>query len=89
MKRRKERKWRFYWKNIGGLGRLNRLVAGVASLAAAARLQDENKGAALGLAVMGADLLFAALLGWCPARALLRRPTRRAYRRHYPPAESD
>ncbi|MBU4175168.1 MAG: hypothetical protein KKB90_01090 [Actinobacteria bacterium] len=28
-KKEKELKWRFYWKNIDGLGRFNRLVGGL------------------------------------------------------------
>jgi hypothetical protein len=82
-KKEKKEKWRFWWKNIGGLGRINRLLAGVALLGLAWVIQDDKKKSAFA-ALMAADMLIAALLKWCPARAFLKWPTKRARLRHYP-----
>lgn len=81
--KKNEEKWRFYWKNIDGLGRINRLIIGALAIAGAVAMKDEPK-KALFLVIMGVDFLMAALLQWCPLRAMLRMPSRRAYRRHYP-----
>lgn len=78
-----KKKWKFFWKNIDGLGRINRLAAGIAALAAAFYSQ-QDKVKSIALTVMGLDLVFAGLVKWCPMRAILKRPTRRAYRAHYP-----
>lgn len=84
--KKKNVKWRFFWKNVGGLGRLNRLAAGIAALALASQMKEDQKNAAA-LAAFGMYLaVVGGLLGWCSLRALLKRPTKRAFRRHFPEA---
>lgn len=84
-KEKKEKKrWKFFWKNVAGLGRLNRLVAGAAMIYAATQMKDDPEKAAP-LAAFGAYLIVVGgLLGWCSLRALFKRPTKRARLRHYP-----
>jgi hypothetical protein len=84
-KEKKEKKrWKFFWKNIGLGGRLNRLAAGAAMIYAATQMKEDPEKAA-GLAAFGGYLVVVGgLLGWCSLRALLRKPTKRARRRHYP-----
>jgi Inner membrane protein YgaP-like, transmembrane domain len=78
-------KWKMFWKNVDGLGRLNRLVAGAAIIYLA--LQDKEKGPNPLLVGFGAYLIVVGgLLQWCSLRALLKKPTKRAFRRHYPEA---
>ena len=79
-KKEKELKWRFYWKNIDGLGRFNRLVGGLLLLALAWSVKDDLK-KAVPAGLMGVDLIAAGLLRWCPLRAFLKRPTWIARRR--------
>jgi len=79
-KKEKELKWRFYWKNIDGLGRLNRLVGGLLLLALSWSVKDDRKKAVPAF-LMGLDLIVAGLLKWCPLRAFLKRPTWMARRR--------
>jgi hypothetical protein len=81
--KRNEVKWRFYWKNIDGLGRINRVLMGLLALAGAYTMKDDPK-KAMFLVIMSMDFFFAALLGWCPGRALLKMPSRKAFRKHYP-----
>lgn len=82
-KKKEKEKWKFFWKNIDGLGRFNRLMVGLGLIAAAAMSrEDKLKSAALGLA--GVVFLVDAYLAWCSLRALLKKPSKRAYRRHYP-----
>jgi carbon starvation protein CstA len=85
-KRKEKKKWKFFWKNIGGLGRLNRMIAGIALIAAAA-LSREDKMKSAALAGTGAVFLVDAYLAWCSLRALLKKPSKRAYLRHYPKAD--
>jgi hypothetical protein len=87
-KQKKEKKrWKFLWKNVGGLGRLNRIAAGAALLYGASKLKDDPEKAAV-LAGFGTYLIvIGGLLGWCSLRALLHKPTRRARLRHYPETE--
>lgn len=78
-------KWKFFWKNVGGLGRLNRLVAGVVFIFLAVRDKESGPnhlllGFGLYLVIVGG------LLRWCSLRAALKKPTKRAYLRHYPEA---
>ncbi|MHB8895455.1 MAG: YgaP family membrane protein [Candidatus Geothermincolia bacterium] len=84
-KEKKEKQsWKFFWKNVGGLGRLNRLVAGIAMIYGATKIKDDTKKAAA-LAAFGTYLVvIGGLLGWCSLRATFKKPTKRAYRRHYP-----
>jgi Inner membrane protein YgaP-like, transmembrane domain len=77
--------WKFMWKNVDGLGRLNRLVAGVVIIYLAT--QNKEKGSNPLLVGFGAYLIVVGgLLKWCSLRALLKKPTRRAFLRHYPEA---
>ena len=87
-KQKKEKKrWKFLWKNITWMGRLNRIVAGAALLYGASKLKDDPEKAAL-LAGAGTYLIvIGGLLGWCSLRALLHMPTKRARLRHYPETE--
>ena len=78
-------KWKLFWKNVDGLGRLNRLVAGVVIIFLAT--QNKEKGPNPLLIGFGADLLVVGgLLRWCSLRALLKKPTKMAFLRHYPEA---
>ena len=83
-KKKKKKKWRFFWKNIGCLGRLNRLVAGAGLIAAAYMAKDEEEGIALLLAGWGAAFIFDGLMRWSVWRAIFRRPSKSAYRKRYP-----
>ena len=76
--------WKFFWKNVDGLGRINRMGAGAALLIAASQIKDKQKAALL--ALPGAYMLTVGFLRWCSLRALLKKPTKRAFRRHYPEA---
>ena len=73
----KDDKWHFLWKNIDGLGKFNRIVAGV-GLLAAAFMNKQSKLLALIMGAIGLDLVASGFMHWCLLRALLRRPTRRA-----------
>ena len=68
-KQKKEKKrWKFLWKNVGGLGRLNRIAAGAALLYGASKLKDDPEKAAV-LAGFGTYLIvIGGLLGWCSLR---------------------
>jgi len=78
-------KWKIYWKNVDGLGRLNRLVAGAVIIFLAT--QNKEKGPNPLLIGFGAYLIVVGgLLRWCSLRALLKKPTKRAFLRHYPDA---
>jgi hypothetical protein len=85
-KKKKEKKpeWKFFWKNVDGLGRINRMAAGAALLALAFQNKDEGPNPLMLCA--GVYLLVVGFLRWCSLRALLRKPTKRAYLRHYPEA---
>jgi hypothetical protein len=74
--------WHFFWKNIGGLGMLLRVLGGIALIMWARSKEDDPKATAA--TVYGATMIFDGLCRWCPLRAVLRNPTKRAYRRHYP-----
>lgn len=78
--------WKFFWKNVDGLGMLLRVGAGIAFLAAARMSKDDKKRASL-LTVLGVMEVAFGLLKWCPLRALRGKPTKRAYLKHYPEAE--
>lgn len=77
-------KWKFFWKNVGGFGMLLRVASGVALIAAAAGLSGEDDPKAQMLSVMGGVFIIEGLLRWCSLRALFKRPTRKAFLRHYP-----
>jgi Protein of unknown function (DUF2892) len=81
-----KKKWKFFWKNVTGLGRLLRLGAGAALVYAGQQAEDENQ--KMMMTGFGAYLIvFGGLLGWCSLRALLHKPTKRARLRHYPEGE--
>jgi len=87
-KQKKEKqRWKFLWKNVGGLGRLNRIAAGAALLYAASKMKDDPEISAALMAFGGYLIVIGGLLGWCSLRALLHKPTKRARRRHYPETE--
>lgn len=75
-------KWKFFWKNVDGLGRLNRMGAGAALIFLAT--QNKEKGPNPFLLGFGAYLIFVGFLRWCSLRAIFRKPTKRAFLRHYP-----
>jgi len=78
-----EAKWGFFWKNIGGLGRLMRLSLGAALLLAAREMkEDKNKSGLLQLTA--AWLFVEGFFRWAPWRALLRHPSKHARLSHYP-----
>lgn len=80
-------KWKFCWKNVGWFGMLLRIGMGIALLAAAKSAGDDKKKAgALGL--LGLMEIKFGLLRWCPLRAIRKKPTKRAFRRHYPEADA-
>lgn len=83
-KRAKKPEWKFFWKNVDGLGRINRMGAGAALLALAFQNKDEGPNPLMVCA--GAYLLVVGFLRWCSLRALLKKPTKRAFLRHYPEA---
>ena len=56
--KKNEEKWRFYWKNIDGLGRINRLLMGLLALAGAVAMKDDPK-KALFLVLMSMDFFIA------------------------------
>lgn len=76
-------KWKFFWKNVGGLGMLLRVGMGIALLAAAKMSSEDKKRAAV-LGVLGLMEIKFGLLKWCPLRAIRKKPTKRAFLRHYP-----
>jgi hypothetical protein len=76
--------WKFFWKNVDGLGRINRMGTGAALIFAGSQMKDSQKAALLVLP--GVYLLTVGFLRWCSLRALFRKPTKRAFRRHYPEA---
>jgi len=81
-----KKKWKFFWKNVNGLGRLLRVGLGLAFIAGAAVTAEEDAKTARLLGAAGAYLVFVGMLRWCSLRALLKKPTKRAYLRHYPEA---
>ena len=82
--RKEKKKWKLLWKNVSVLGRLNRIAAGAGAIALASRMKDDEQKAML-LTGFGVYLIvIGGLLGWCSLRALLKAPTKRAFRRHYP-----
>jgi len=87
-KAKKEKKrWKFLWKNVGGLGRLNRIAAGVALLYGASKMKDDTEKAAAMVGFGTYLIVIGGLLGWCSLRAVCKKPTKRAFRRHYPDTE--
>jgi len=76
-------KWRFYWKNVGWFGMLWRMAAGVIILSQVKSIKDDPQTQGL-LALIGGAFLLEGLLRWCPLRAILRKPSKRALRRHLP-----
>lgn len=78
-------KWKFFWKNVDGLGRINRMAAGAGLIYLANKMKDEGPQATL-LTAFGVYLLVVGFLRWCSLRALFKKPTRRAFKRHYPKA---
>ena len=74
--------WHFFWKNIGGLGMILRVLGGIAIIMWARTNVEDPKAKAA--SAYGAMMIFDGLLRWCSLRAILKRPTKSAYRRHYP-----
>lgn len=81
--KKKKKKWRFFWKNIGPLGVLNRLAAGSALLGFA-YLNKEDKAISGIAALWGLAFLFDAVMKWSVWRAIFKWPSRHAYRKRYP-----
>jgi len=84
-KKAKKPEWKFFWKNVDGLGRINRMAAGALFIFLAVRDKEAGPnplllGFGLYLVIVGG------LLRWCSLRALLKKPTKRASLRHYPEA---
>jgi hypothetical protein len=77
-----EEEWHFFWKNIGWFGMLLRVLGGVAIIMWARSNKEDSK--AMAATVYGASMIFDGLCRWCSLRAILKKPTKRAYRRHYP-----
>ena len=80
--------WKFFWKNVDGLGRINRMAAGALFVYLASTMKEKNSNAVF-LAGPGIYLLVVGFLQWCSLRALFRKPTKRAYLRHYPEAAGE
>jgi hypothetical protein len=74
--------WKCCWKNIGGLGMLLRVLGGVALIMWARSNKEDPKAKAA--SIYGVTMIIDGLCRWCPLRAIRRRPTKRAYHRHYP-----
>jgi len=81
-KKKEKEEWRFFWKNIGGLGMILRVLGGIAIIMWARSNEEDPK--AMAATAYGVSMIFDGLCRWCPLRAVLRDPTKRAYRRHYP-----
>ena len=79
-------RWKLVWKNVDGLGRINRMAAGAGLLYLASRMKEEGGLNAMLLGGFGAYLMLFGFLRWCSLRALFKKPTRRAFLRHYPEA---
>ncbi len=84
-KKAKKPRWKFFWKNVDGLGRINRMAAGAALIYLGTKMKDEGPRATL-LTAFGVYMLVVGFLRWCSLRALLRKPTKKAFKRHYPEA---
>jgi hypothetical protein len=82
--RKEKKKWRFFWKNFCGFGAVIRLAAAGALFFVSYRMKDEDELMAMLLGGWGGAFLFDAVTRWSPYRALLKWPTRCAYKRHYP-----
>jgi hypothetical protein len=80
-------KWKFRWRNLTGIGRLARMALGGALIFMATQSQDDE-GPKMPLLAGGILLLVLGLLGWDSTRALFKRPTRKAFLRHYPEEEA-
>jgi hypothetical protein len=80
-------KWKFFWKNLSGFGRLGRMVLGGVLIYLATQ-SDEDEGPKMPLLAGGICLLVVGLLGWDSTRALFKRPTKKAFLRHYPETET-
>lgn len=82
--------WKFFWKNVDGLGRLNRMAAGAGLIYLAGKMKDGSESSAgpnaTLLTAFGVYLLVVGFLRWCSLRALFKKPTRKAFKRHYPEA---
>lgn len=86
MARRERKKWRFFWKNFGNIGRLVRLVAMTVLFGVSWMLKEDNKPWAFLMGGWGLAFLFDAVMKWSPYRAMLKWPTRHAWRQHFPEA---
>lgn len=82
--KQEKKRWKRRWKNVGWFGRLNRLAAGIALLYGASKMKEDTQtaGAMAGFGIY--LIVIGGLLGWCSVRALFKKPTKRAFRRHYP-----
>jgi hypothetical protein len=79
-----EEEWHFFWKNIGWFGMILRVLGGIAIIMWARSKEEDPK--AMAATAYGVWMIIDGLCRWCPLRAIRRRPTKRAYRRHYPEA---
>jgi len=88
-KKEKEEKprWKFFWKNLTGFGRLARMAMGGALIYMATQ-SEEDKGPKMPMLAGGICLLVVGLIGWDSTRAIFKRPTKKAYLRHYPETET-
>ena len=91
MSKKKEKeekpKWKFLWKNLGGFGRLTRMALGGVLIYLGTQ-SKEDEGPKMPLLVGGIGLLVVGLLGWDSTRALFKKPTKKAFLRHYPETEA-
>jgi hypothetical protein len=80
---KEEASWRFFWKNINGLGRLTRLSLGAALLLAAREMKEDKIKS--GILVLTSVWLFVeGIFRWAPWKALLWHHSKRARLKHYP-----
>ncbi len=82
-KKEEKPKWKFFWKNVGPLGMLWRIALGIGLVMAARNMKDDTT-KSMAMTIAGVFVAIEGLMRWCSLRAIFRRPTKRAFLRHYP-----
>jgi hypothetical protein len=80
-------RWKFRWRNLTGFGRLARMALGGVLIFLGTQ-SEGDEGPKMPLLASGVVLLVLGLIGWDSTRAIFKRPTRKAYLRHYPETEA-
>lgn len=91
MSKKKEKaeklKWKFRWRNLTGVGRLARMALGGVLIFLGTQSEGDES-PRMPLLAGGIVLLVLGLLGWDSTRAIFKRPTSKAFLRHYPEEEA-